>query len=155
MTNKEIDKARVVSLIEGYANIKGGLLQALHALQKDFGHIPPAGLDILADAFNISGAEVHGVISFYHDFRTVPAGKCQVRICQAEACQAMGSRRLTTQVEELLGLELGETSDNQAYSLDPVYCFGNCATSPNVEIDGQLYGRANEAKIKELLAVKS
>lgn len=151
----EIDKAHTRSLIEDYANVKGGLLQALHALQKEFGHIPPTSLDLLASAFNLSGAEVHGVISFYHDFRTVPAGKCQVRICQAEACQAMGSRRLTKQVEELLGLEMGETSDNHAYSLDPVYCFGNCATSPNVEIDGRLYGRADQAKIKEVLAVKS
>ena len=155
MTDKEIDKALARTLIKDYANIKGGLLQALHALQKEFGHIPPACLDLLADAFNLSSAEVHGVISFYHDFRTTPAGKCQVRICQAEACQAMGSRRLTKQIEKLLGLELGETSDNQAYSLDPVYCFGNCATSPNVEIDGQLYGRADESKIKEVLAVKS
>lgn len=155
VSDKEIDKTRARSLIEGYANVKGGLLQALHALQKEFGHIPPTCLDLLADAFNLSGAEVHGVISFYHDFRTAPAGKCHVRICQAEACQAMGSRRLTKQVEALLGLKIGETSDNQAYSLDPVYCFGNCATSPNVEIDGQLYGRADKAKIKEVLAVKS
>ena len=155
MTDTVIDKAHARSLIDDYASVMGGLLEALHALQKEYGHVPPACNALLADAFNLSSAEVHGVISFYHDFHTTTAGKCQIRICQAEACQAMGSRRLTKHVEDLLGLKLGQTSEGGAYTLEPVYCFGNCATSPNVEIDGRLYGRADEDKIKKILAVQS
>lgn len=153
--NKNWDEDRAGLLISEYTNIKGGLLEALHALQAEFDHVPAAALELLADAFNLSRAEVHGVISFYHDFHTSAKGKCHVRICQAEACQAMGSRRLTKHVEKFLGLEMGQTSDNGAYTLETVYCFGNCATSPNVEIDGQLYGRVDNQKFDALLGAKS
>lgn len=146
---------RLRSLIDDYAGMKGGLLEALHGIQREFGHVPPTSLDLLADAFNLSRAEVHGVISFYHDFRTKPLGKRHVRVCQAEACQAMGSRRLTKHVEKLLGLEMGQTSETGAFTLEAVYCFGNCATSPNVEIDGRLYGRVDSEKFEELLVAKS
>lgn len=142
------------SLIDEYATVQGGLLEALHGVQREFGHVPPIALDLLADVFNLSRAEVHGVISFYHDFRTTPLGKRHVRVCQAEACQAMGSRRLTRHVEKLLGLEMGQTSESGAFTLEAVYCFGNCATSPNVEIDGRLYGRVDSEKFEELLVAK-
>ena len=144
-----IDKA--IDVIDRYINMPGGLLECLHGLQAVFGYVPKESINDIAEGFNISRAEVHGVISYYHDFKTSPRGKKVVRVCQAEACQAMGSRALTKRVEDLLGIKIGETRDDGAYSLEAVYCFGNCSLSPNVEIDGKLHARVNSDNFEKLV----
>lgn len=146
-----IDIDTSIQVINRYKNIKGGLLECLHALQEVFGYVPKETIDHIAEGFNISRAEVHGVISYYHDFKTSPRGRKVVRICQAEACQAMGSRELTHKVEELLGIKMGETGKDGAYSLEAVYCFGNCALSPNLEIDGKLHARVSLDNFEKLV----
>lgn len=143
----DLDKANEV--ISRFEKVEGGLLECLHAVQHTFGFVPKETLDLMADCFNISRAEVHGVISYYHDFKTSPNGRTVVRICQAEACQAMGSRGLTDHVKDILGLEMGASDDD--YSLEAVYCFGNCALSPNLEINGRLHARASKDNFEKLL----
>lgn len=142
-----LDKAQTI--VDRYSHLEGGLLECLHGIQEGFGYIPAETIDLMADAFNISRAEVHGVISYYHDFKTKPRGRNLVRICQAEACQAMGSRELSKHVETKLGLDVGESNDD--YTLDAVYCFGNCALSPNIEINGKLCARVGPDDFDDLL----
>ncbi len=125
------------------------LIQILHAIVERFGYVPDAAIRQLADELNLSRADVHGVVSYYHDFRTEPAGKHVVKICQAEACQAMGSRALTEHAEGALDMVLAETRDD--LSLEPVYCLGNCACSPSVMIDGRTYGRVSSERFDELI----
>ena len=144
-----INMEEALHIIDQHKHVKGGLLACLHELQHAFGYIPKETIDITAEGFNISRAEVHGVISYYHDFKTNPHGKTVIRICQAEACQAMGSRALTDHAKEKLGLDIGETTED--YTLEPVYCFGNCALSPNMEINGKLHARVGQDDFDQLL----
>jgi formate dehydrogenase subunit gamma len=125
------------------------LVQILHDVVQRFGYVPEDAIRQLADELNLSRADVHGVVHFYHDFRTQPAGKHIVKICQAEACQAMGSRALTEHAEGTLGAELHGT--NEDITLEPVYCLGNCACSPAVMIDGRTYGRVSPERFDELI----
>ena len=143
------DFRQATNIVDGFKKIPGGLLECLHAIQDFYGYVPKEIVDIMADGFNISRAEVHGVISYYHDFKTLPLGRNLVRVCQAEACQSMGSRELTSRIVDLLGLDLGETSEE--YTLDAVYCFGNCALSPNVEINGKLHPRVSPDNFEKLI----
>jgi formate dehydrogenase subunit gamma len=126
------------------------LVQILHAFVDRYGHIGDAAMRQIADELNISRADVHGVVSFYHDFRTEPAGARVIKICQSEACQAMGARALTRHVEEKLGLALKETSEDGALTLEPVYCLGNCACSPAVMIDDKVYGRVDAKRFDQI-----
>ncbi|PCI48717.1 MAG: hypothetical protein COB49_05720 [Alphaproteobacteria bacterium] len=126
-------------------------MEALHGLQEAFGYIPPESYDLLAAAFNLSKAEVYGVKSFYHDFRSAPRGHHVVQICQAESCQALGSRALTSHVQNKLGIKLGETSHDGHFTLEAVYCLGNCAVSPNITLDGKLHGRMTETHFDSLV----
>ena len=126
-----------------HAHTPGGLLPALQDIQETLGCIPASAMPAIAEAMNVSSAEVHGVISFYHDFRSEPAGRHIVRICQAESCQAMGARELTTHATQRLGVELGETTSDGAITLEPVYCLGNCACSPAISIDETSYARVD------------
>ena len=128
------------------------LVQVLHAFVQRYGFISEEAIRQIATELNLSRAEVHGVVSFYHDFRTTPPGEHVVKICQAEACQAMGSRDLTAPAEEKLGVELQGTTDDGKVSLEPVYCLGNCACSPAIMIDQKVYGRVSAAKLDDLLA---
>jgi formate dehydrogenase subunit gamma len=128
------------------------LVQILHAFLERYGHIPEEAVRQLADELNLSRADVHGVVSFYHDFRTEPPGEHIVKICQAEACQAMGSRELTEHAEKTLGIEMHHTSDDGRITLEPVYCLGNCACSPAVMIDEKVYGRVDGDKLERILA---
>ncbi|MDG1707828.1 MAG: NAD(P)H-dependent oxidoreductase subunit E [Emcibacteraceae bacterium] len=146
-----VDIIEAQNIIDRYTALPGGLLECLHGLQGVYGYVPKETIDLMADGFNLSRAEVHGVISYYHDFTKSPRGKKIVRICQAEACQAMGSRELSARVEELLGIKVGETSENGEVSLEVVYCFGNCAISPNLEIDGKLHARVDKNNVEHLL----
>ena len=125
------------------------LVQILHAFLERFGWIQEAAIRQLAEELNLSRADVHGVVSFYHDFRTTPPGKHVVRICQAEACQAMGSNRLTAYAETALGLKMHESTDD--LTLEPVYCMGNCACSPTVVVDGNTFGRVDNERFDTIV----
>ena len=149
------DQSELQQIIKKFSPLKGGLLEALHALQHAFGHIPAESYDLLADAFNLSRAEVYGTKSFYHDFRDKPRGDHVIRICQAESCQARGSRSLTTHVQSLLGIKLGETTPDGNFTLEAVYCLGNCAVSPNITFDDKLHGRVSKSGFDRLLKAVS
>lgn len=127
------------------------LVQILHAFVLRFGFICEEAICQLAKELNLSRAEVYGVVSYYHDFRTAAPGQHVVRICQAESCQAMGSRKLTAHAEEKLGINLPGTTKNGQLSLEAVYCLGNCACSPAIMIDDKVYGRVDEDKLDSLI----
>jgi formate dehydrogenase subunit gamma len=127
------------------------LVQILHALLERYGFIGDDAIRQIAKELNLSRAEVHGVVSFYHDFRTEPPGDHIVKICQAEACQAMGSRQLTQHAEERLGVAMHGTTADGNVTLEPVYCLGNCACSPAVMVDDKVYGRVDDGKLDGLL----
>jgi formate dehydrogenase subunit gamma len=126
------------------------LIQILHDVQASLGHVPESAVRELAEALNLSRADVHGVVSYYHDFRSEPAGRHVVKICQAEACQAMGCRELTAHAESALGVGMHGTTDD--VTLEPVYCLGNCALAPAVMIDGKTFGRVREERFDALIA---
>src|SRR5215470_14017374 len=140
---QEWDAERAKFRIEQVAHLPGALLPVLHALQDEFGYIDKSAVPLVAEALNISHAEVHGVITFYHDFRYTPPGKHVLKMCRAESCQAMGCEGMIRHVENRLGTKLGGTTDDRLFSLEPVYCLGNCALSPAVMLDGKLYGRVS------------
>jgi formate dehydrogenase subunit gamma len=137
------DNDLAVSRIDELKHLPGAVLPILHALQEEFGYIDEAAVPLIADAVNISKAEVHGVITFYHDFRHHPPGRHTLKMCRAEACQSMGCDSLIDHVEKRLGAKLGETTGDQSFTLDAVYCLGNCALSPAVMLDGKPYGRVS------------
>lgn len=128
------------------------LVQILHEFVERYSYISDEAIRQIADAVNLSRAEVHGVVSFYHDFRTKPAGKRVIKICQAESCQAMGSRDLTAYAEKKTGLTLGETSGDGELTLEPVYCLGNCACSPAIMDGDRVYGRVAAEDFDRVLA---
>ena len=146
-----MDTAHVVERIQGLQHLPGALLPILHSLQEEFGYIDDAMIPLIAEGLNISHAEVHGVISFYHDFRRAPAGRHVLQICRAESCQSMGCNSLIAHVEKNLGVKLGETTADRNITLRPVYCLGNCALSPAVMLDGQPYGRVSAAVADSLI----
>jgi formate dehydrogenase subunit gamma len=138
-----MDTARALDRIQELQHLPGALLPILHALQDEFGYVDEAAVPLMAEALNISQAEVHGVISFYHDFRRTPPGKHVLRICRAESCQAMGCGKLIEHIEQRAGIKLGETTPDGNLTIEPVYCLGNCALSPAVMLDGQPFGRVS------------
>lgn len=140
------------ALITPFVGQTGGLLRALHALQTSVGYIDAAAIPVIADVFNLTKAEVKGVVSFYSDFRRAPSGKHTVKICQAEACQAVGSRALTEKVLASLGLSFGETDSAGAVTVEPVYCLGLCASGPAAMVDGKLRGRLDPYLFAEELS---
>lgn len=117
-------------------------MHALRHVMREHGYIDRKLVPEIADIFNLSQAEVRGVISFYHDFRSRPPAQHQIRICQAEACQAQGSRRLTRDVEKHFNVKLGEKSDDESVELEAVYCLGLCSVGPSMQIDGHLVAKA-------------
>ncbi|MCQ4207497.1 MULTISPECIES: NAD(P)H-dependent oxidoreductase subunit E [Streptomyces] len=129
---------------------RGALLPVLHAVQAELGCVPQEAIPVLADEFNLSRADVHGVVTFYHDFRREPAGRSTVRICRAEACQALGANRLVSYAREA-GTPVGETSADGAVTVEQVFCLGNCALGPSVEVDGRLHGRVSPERLGALL----
>jgi len=130
----------------------GALLPILHSIQDKLGFIPAAAVPVIADELNLSRAEVHGVISYYHHFRTLPPGRHMVQICRAEACQAMGADALAAHAEKRLACAFHETRADGAVSLEPVYCLGLCAQSPALMIDGELHARVTCEKFDQLLS---
>ncbi len=129
----------------------GPLLEILHAVQDGLGHIPPESVPLIADALNLSRAEVHGVLSFYHHFRATPPGRCVVQVCRAEACQAMKGDELADAARQRLGIDFGETRADGSATLEAVYCLGNCAVAPSVVIDGRLHGRCAPRELGRLI----
>jgi len=132
-------KARITEL----ERLPGALLPILHALQEEFGYIHPDATPLIASALNLSRAEVHGVISFYHDFRHEAPGRHVLRICRAESCQSMGCDALIDHVQKKAGVNLGETTADGSLTIEQVFCLGNCALSPAVMMDGEPYGRVS------------
>jgi len=130
----------------------GPLLEVLHAIQAALGYVPGAAVPIVAEVLNLSRAEVHGVVTFYHYFRRSRPGAHTVRVCQAEACQSMGAEALTAHARRRLGIDFHQTSADGRFSLEPIYCLGNCACSPAVMIDGRLYGRVTPERFDALVA---
>ncbi len=138
---------RAVPIIDRHVEKPGGLLPALHALQETFGCVPDAAVPLLASAFNLSRADVHGVVSFYHDFRRHPPGQRLLRLCRAEACQAMGGERVAAALRGRLAVEWGGTSADGGVTLEPAFCLGLCAVAPAALLDGRPIGRIDEAAI--------
>lgn len=123
--------------------LEGPLLPMLHAIQAEWGHVPQAAVPVLADVLNLGRAEVHGVISFYHDFRDHPAGRHILKICRAEACQSMGGAAMAAGVLDRLGVDWHGTTADGTVTVEPVYCLGLCACGPAAMLDGQLMGRVD------------
>jgi len=139
-------------IVEAHLHLEGSLLPILHALQEAFGHVPEAATPVIVSALNISKAELHGVISFYHDFRDHPAGRHVLKICRAEACQAVGGTVLAERTLQKLGLDWHGTTANGAVTVEPVYCLGLCACGPAAMLDDRVVGRVDEARMAALLA---
>src|SRR3979411_1367690 len=144
--------ARGAEIIAEHVHVEGATLVMLHALQEAFGYVPKAALPMVATALNLSRAEVHGVFTFYHDFRKKPAGRHVLKLCRAEACQAAGGDRLAARAEAKLGIAIGNTTADDRVTLEPIYCLGLCATAPSAMLDGRVVGRLDEARIDALIA---
>jgi formate dehydrogenase subunit gamma len=142
---------QISGVMEDFITLEGPLLPMLHGLQAEFGYVPQAAVELIAEALNLSKAEVHGVISFYHDFRKAPAGRHVVKICRAEACQAVGGEALGEAVLAKLGLDWHGTTRNGAVTLEPVYCLGLCACAPAAMVDGKVIGRVTEDRMTRIL----
>jgi formate dehydrogenase subunit gamma len=147
-------EAHVEAAIARYASSKGPLLQILHAVQDSLSYIPPAAIPLIAKSLNLSRAEVHGVVTFYHFFRQHPRGRHVVQICQAEACRSMHCEDLTARAKDLLGIDFHQTTADGRYTLEPVYCLGNCACAPSMMIDGDLHGRVTPERLPDLLSAE-
>ena len=145
--------ARVIDeILARLADQPGALMPVLHAVNDRVGYIPAEAVPVIAHALNLSRAEVHGVISFYHDFRTERPGRKIIRVCRAESCQAMGAVALANHIQARLGINFGQTSDNGDFTLEPVYCLGNCACSPAIVVGDDIYGRVNPDRFDEILS---
>lgn len=129
----------------------GAMLPILHAIQDRFGYIPEAAVPIIAETLRHTRAEVHGIISFYHHFRSHPVGSHVVQICRAEACQAVGGRQLEVHIKKGLGVDYHQTSADNEFTLEPVYCLGNCACGPSIRVDDEIHGRVTAEKFDRLV----
>ncbi|MGB3830452.1 MAG: formate dehydrogenase subunit gamma [Mesorhizobium sp.] len=143
---------RTASIVQEYQGLEGPLLPILHGIQEEFGYVPQEALPVIATALNLSRAEVHGVVTFYHDFRREPAGRHVLKLCQAESCQAMGSDAVAARIKQLLGIGFHQTTADGAVTLEPVYCLGLCACSPSAMLDGAVIGRLDADRIDEIVA---
>ena len=142
----------VTAIINLYKEIPGPLLIILHAVQAELDCIPSGVVPLIAEGLNLSRAEIHGVISFYHFFRTRPAGRYIVQICRAESCQAMGSRQLEVHAKNTLGVDYHETTEDGLITLEPVYCLGNCACSPAVRVGDQIHAHVRAESFNTIIS---
>ena len=143
---------RAGEIIGAHRHRPGATLPILHALQEVFGCVPAEAVPLVAEALNLSRAEVHGVVSFYHDFRATPPGRTVVKLCRAEACQAVGSEDLAAEMEQRLGIKFGETTADKRVTLEAVYCLGNCACGPSGMINGKLEAYLDAGKVEAKIA---
>ncbi|TIL67273.1 formate dehydrogenase subunit gamma [Mesorhizobium sp.] len=144
--------SRTAAIVQELKGLEGPLLPILHGIQEEFGHVPQDALPVIAEALNISKAEVHGVVTFYHDYRSRPAGRHVLKLCQAEACQSMGSDAIAAKLKQLLGIGFHETTRDGSVTLEPVYCLGLCACAPSAMLDGEVIGRIDDEKLDEIVA---
>ena len=149
-----VDVESVTEIVQRLQAEPGALLPILHAVQDELGYVPPESLPIIAEGLNLSRAEVHGVVSFYHYFLTSPPGRNTIQICRAESCQAMGGRALEAHARQSLGIDYHQTSADGEFTLLPVYCLGNCACSPSVRIGDNVYGNVDSEKLTALVSDK-
>jgi formate dehydrogenase subunit gamma len=147
----DTELAAVTAALDANRGLDGALLPVLHAVQERLGWVPPAAVPAIAHELNLSRAEVHGVLSFYHYFRQQPPARQLISLCRAEACQAVGARRLEAHVKERLGIDFGQCSSDGNFALEAVYCLGNCACGPSLLIDGQLHSDVTPAHFDALL----
>ena len=142
---------RASEIIAGRAHMEGAVLPILHEMQETFGCVPEAAVPLIAEALNLSRAEIHGTVTFYHDFRKEPPGRRVLKLCRAESCQAAGGDALAAQAEEKLGVEMGGTTADARVTLEPVYCLGLCHSSPAAMLDKDVFGLLDEHKLDQLL----
>jgi formate dehydrogenase subunit gamma len=145
------DERRGDEIIASHVQEEGATLPILHALQQVFGHVPRQSVPMVATALNLTRAELHGIVTFYHDFRETPPGTHVLRLCRAEACQSMGADGLAAEARQQLQVDWGETSPDGRVTLEPVFCLGLCACAPAAMLDGKLYGGLNRTRLGALL----
>ena len=152
MPEQKQDRNAVISrVLEERKHLPGALLPILHGIQDALGYVPREAIAQIAQALNLSRTEIHGVVSFYHHFRTSPPGRHTVYLCRAESCQSMGSNQLVAHAKAKLGVDFHETTQDGAFTLEPVYCLGNCACSPAMMIDKEVYGRVTPERFEEVV----
>jgi formate dehydrogenase subunit gamma len=160
MTSEVVDAAsvpvpgrahRVREIAADLQGLRGPLIPILHAVQEELEYVDQADLPVIADVLNLAVAEVHGVVTFYKDFRRAPAGRTTVAICQAEACRSVGAVKLAEHAQRRIGCGFGETTYDRRITLDEIFCFGNCALGPTVQIGEKLHGRVTPARLDALL----
>lgn len=152
MQDYQSQRPTVLDILAAHQSMPGNLLPILHGIQDTLGYIPPAAVADIAQDLHLSKAEVHGVISFYHYFRETPPGKHVVRICRAESCQSMNGKALENHAKQQLGIDFHETTSDGEFTLEPVYCLGNCACSPSITIDDEVHGRVSAQRFDQLIA---
>lgn len=154
MTTDRADESlagRVREIVAAHRAERGSLMPILHGIQAELGYVDPKVVPVIAEELNLSRADVHGVVSFYHDFRDAPAGHTRVQICRAEACQSVGAEALMAHARTRLDVEPGGTTADGGVTVDQVFCLGNCALGPSVMIDDRLYGRVDAARFDTLV----
>jgi len=154
-SNRAAIEVAIDEIVASVGNKPDALMPVLHAVQDRLGYIPADAVPEIARALNLSRAEVHGVISFYHDFRSSPPGRNVVRVCRAESCQAMGAVELAAHIQKRLGIEFGQNSADGAYTLEAVYCLGNCACSPAIVVGNDIHGRVTPERFDEIISAIS
>ena len=150
MLDSHVQSDRIAEILEAHQGLEGPLLPILHAIQAAFGYVPDSAIPQIAAALMLSKAEVHGVISFYHDFRSAPAGRHVLKLCRAESCQTMGADAVAGRIKAALGIGWHETTPDGRVTLEPVFCLGLCACGPAAMVDGRLVGRVDEGVLAEV-----
>lgn len=150
MLDSHVQNDRIAEILEAHRGLEGPLLPILHAIQAAFGFVPDTAVPQIAAALTLSKAEVHGVISFYHDFRSAPAGRHVLKLCRAEACQTVGADAVADRIKQALGIDWHETTPDGRVTLEPVFCLGLCACGPAAMVDGRLVGRVDESVCAEV-----
>ncbi len=140
----------VRSVVDSHRHERGPLLVILHDIQDRLGYIDPDVVPLVAAELNLSRADVHGVVTFYKDFRSEPAGRLKLQVCRAEACQSVGAEQLVAQLEQWLGIKVGQTTPDGSTTLDQVFCLGNCALGPSAQINGRVYGRLDRDRVVDM-----
>lgn len=145
------DTDKIREIAEQYATEPGALLPILHAVQDHFGFVPDESVPVIARVLNLSRAEVHGVVTFYHGYRNMPPGERTLFMCRSEACQSMGGNDLIAHAKSKLGVDFHETTKDGKWTLEPIYCLGNCATAPAVMVDETVHGRVSADRLDEII----
>ena len=143
---------RTLTIVTALKGLEGPLLPILHEIQAEFGYVPQECLPVIARELNLSRAEVHGVVTFYHDYRDHPAGRHVLKLCRAEACQSMGGDEIAERIKALLGIDFHQTTLDGAVTLEPIYCLGLCSCAPAAMLDGAVYGRIDAELAQDLVA---